>query len=72
MAKPNQKPRPALAPADRLLWTVREASAYTGIGEARIRAMAKKDGCPFSLHIGRKISIKKKEFAEYLSKAKEI
>lgn len=72
MAKPNQKPRPEISLADKLLWTVREASAYSGIGESKIRTMAKEDNCPFSLRVGRKISIKKKEFEEYLSNAKEI
>lgn len=72
MAKPNQKPRPEVSLENKLLWTVREASAYSGIGESKIRTMAKQQDCPFSLRIGRKINIKKKEFEEYLSNAKEI
>lgn len=72
MAKPNQKSRPEVSLEDKLLWTVREASAYSGIGESRIRELAKAPDCSFSLRVGRKISIKKKEFEEYLSNAKEI
>lgn len=71
-SKPNQKPRPHVNTEDKLLWTVREAAAYTGIGEPRIRSLAKADDCPFSLRVGRKISIKRKEFEEYLSNVKSV
>lgn len=57
---------------DKILWSVREAAIYSSIGESKIREMAKQDDCPFSLKIGRKIRIKRKEFETYLSNAKEI
>jgi Excisionase from transposon Tn916. len=72
MAKPNQKPRPEICLADKLLWTIREASAYSGIGESRLRTIAKEDECPFSLRVGRKICIKRKEFQKFLSNASEL
>lgn len=57
---------------DKLVWTVKEASACTGLGETLIRELAKQDDCPFVLRVGRKICIKRKEFEEYLSQIHEI
>lgn len=70
MSNSNKKPTVKLE--DKLLWSVKEASSYSGIGEPRIRELAKQDGCPFSLRVGRRICIKKKEFEEYLSNAQQI
>lgn len=70
--KTNYKPKPKVKTEDKLLWSIREASAYSGISEPRLRGLAKEPDCSFSLRVGRRISIKKKEFMEFLSSVKEI
>lgn len=57
---------------DKLTWTVREAALCSGLGVSLIRNLAKQPDCPFSLRIGRKICIKRKEFEEYLSDTHRI
>lgn len=64
--------KPAVPVVDKLVWTVKEASACTGLGESLIRDLAKQENCPFVLRVGRRICIKRKEFEEYLSQVREI
>ena len=47
--------------------TAKEASAYTGIGENRLREYAKDPQCPFIFFIGKKMMFKRKELDEFIS-----
>ena len=58
--------------SEKLIWSISEASKVTGLGEAKIRDMAKQDNCPFVLRGGRLIKIKRKEFVEYISNTRGI
>ena len=46
--------------------SVKEASAYSGIGETKIRELLHEKGCPFLLKIGNKNLVKRKEFEKYI------
>lgn len=46
--------------------TIKEASAYSGIGESTIRKLLHERGCTFLLKVGNKHLIKRKEFEKYI------
>ena len=46
--------------------TIKEAAAYSNIGETTIRKMLEMRGCSFLLKIGSKNLIKRKEFEKFL------
>lgn len=53
--------------------TVKQAAALTDIGEAKIYEMMKEDKAGhFSLHVGRKVLIKREAFLIYLNKTNRI
>lgn len=52
----------------KLTITCAEASAYTGIGEYRIREIAAKPNCPFSLSVGNRTLIKRTLFEKWIEK----
>lgn len=52
--------------------TIKEAAAYSNIGQNKIEEMAKRPNCPFVLYIGRRKLIKRKEFERYLEKVIEL
>lgn len=51
------------------LLTVKEAAAYTNIGENKVSELVRKPNCPFALFVGTKKLIKRVEFEEFLSKS---
>lgn len=53
---------------EKLNLSIKEAAAYTGVGERRLREMCKAPDCDFCLHIGsKKTLIKRKRLEAYLS-----
>ena len=46
--------------------TIEEAAAYSGIGQHKIRELAKRDDADFALYCGRKLLIKRKRFDDYI------
>lgn len=46
--------------------TIKEAAAYSGIGETTIRNLLAEKACPFLLKIGSKNLIKRQEFEKYM------
>ena len=46
--------------------TVEEAAAYSGIGQHKIRELAKRDDADSALYCGRKLLIKRKRFDDYI------
>ena len=46
--------------------TVEEAAEYSGIGQRKIRELAKREDADFTLHCGRKLLIKRKRFDDYI------
>ena len=53
---------------EKLLLTIKEASAYSNIGINRIEAMLKEAGCPFVLYVGSRKLVKRQEFKDYIAK----
>ena len=51
---------------DKINLTISEASDLFGIGEKRIRQLAQTPHCDFTLYVGTKCLIRKKEFDNYL------
>lgn len=66
------KETPKVEIKDKLNLTIQEAAAYSNIGINRIDEMARKPGCPFTLYIGKKKLIKRKEFEKFLEKKIEL
>ena len=52
--------------------TVEEASAYSGIGERKIRQLSDKEDCEFVLWVGTKRLIKRRKFDEYIEMAYSV
>lgn len=48
--------------------TIEEASAYSGIGQDRLRRITNKHDCEFVLWLGNKRLIKRKLFEQYLER----
>lgn len=46
--------------------TIEEAALYSGVGQKRIRALAKRNDADFALYCGRKLLIKRRRFDAYL------
>ena len=57
---------------DKVLLTVEEAAAYTGIGENKLKSLSNDEHCPFVLWNGRKRMLKRKQLEEYLEKQYSI
>ena len=51
---------------EKLNLTIEEAALYSGIGQKRIRPLAKRNDADFVLYCGRKLLIKRKLFDDYL------
>jgi excisionase family DNA binding protein len=51
---------------NKLNLTIKEAAAYSGIGETTIRKMLSERGCSFLFKVETKNLIKRKEFEKYL------
>lgn len=52
--------------------TLKEASAYSGLGINKIREISNGESCPFVLWVGNKRLIKRKLFDEYIEKQYSI
>ncbi len=46
--------------------SIKEAAAYSNVGENTIRRLLAERGCPFLLKIGNRQLVKRKEFENYL------
>lgn len=46
--------------------TIEETAAYSNIGQDRIRELTKNTNCAFTLRVGTKTLIKRKQFDDYL------
>ena len=52
--------------------TIEEAAEYSNIGQTKLREMTGEITCPFALHIGRKVLIKRELFDDYIKNIKSI
>jgi excisionase family DNA binding protein len=57
---------------EKLNLTADEASKYSGIGINKIYEMMKSPACTFTLFVGRRTLIKRKEFEKYLADVDEV
>ncbi len=57
---------------EKLLLTLDEAAALSGIGKNTIRRISDGEDCPFVMFVGNKRLIKRKQFDAYLSSAYSI
>lgn len=48
--------------------TIKEAAAYSGIGQTKLRAMAKEKGCPFAMWQDKRIYIVREKLDEFTDK----
>jgi excisionase family DNA binding protein len=52
----------------KLALTIREAAAYSNIGQNKIDELLRSPNCPFVLYIGTKKLVKRKEFEDFISR----
>lgn len=52
--------------------TIKEAAAYSNIGQNKIEELLKQPNCDFVLYVGNKKLVKKKEFEQYISRSLEV
>lgn len=57
---------------DKVLLTLEEAAAYTGIGINKLRSISNDEYCPFVIYNGTKRMLKRKLLEEYLEKQYSI
>ena len=57
---------------EKVMLTIDEATAYTGIGREKLREMTRFADCPFVLWVGKRRMIKRELFDEYIEKMYEI
>jgi len=65
----TKEEKQALVPAkDKTLLTVEEASAYSGLGETKLRELSDDQDCSFVFWNGNKRMFKRRRLDEYLEK----
>ena len=57
---------------DRVVLTIEEASAYTGVGEKTLRELSEREDCDFVLWVKSKRMLKRKKLEEYLENAYSV
>ena len=57
---------------EKTILTLKEASAYSGLGINKLRDMSNEKNCPFVLFVGAKRMIKRKQLDEYLAKCYSV
>ncbi len=57
---------------DKVLLTLEEAAAYTGVGINKLRKLSNNENCKFVIFIGTKRMLKRELLKEYLSKQYSI
>ena len=57
---------------ERKVLSVQEAATYSGIGIAKLRSIAMKKGCPFSIANGTQVLIVREKFDSYIDKIKKV
>ncbi len=57
---------------DMVLLTIEQAAELYNIGQGKLRRLTGEFGCPFAIHIGRKVLIKRKEMDEFIEKNTEL
>lgn len=57
---------------EKVLLTVDEAAAYTGVGSTKIRLLTDNEKCPFVLWNGSKRLVKREAFVEFIKKQYSI
>ena len=57
---------------DKVLLTLEEAAAYTGVGINKLRKVSNNEDCKFVIFIGTKRMLKREALKEYLSKQYSI
>jgi excisionase family DNA binding protein len=52
--------------------SIEEAAAYSNIGINKLYEMVKDPKCSYTLYVGKKTLIKRKEFEKYLERVSEV
>ena len=58
---------PSVRLSEKLTLTIKEAAAYSGIGENTLIGLHRRPKCPFALYVGKKRMIKREAFEKYIS-----
>ncbi len=57
---------------EKLTLTIEEAATYSNIGINKLRELVKEPRCTYTLRVGAKTLIKRKEFEEYIAKQTDL
>ena len=58
--------------SEKVLLSLSEAAAYTGIGIHKLQRMAKEPGCQFVIYVGSKKYYKRRKLEEFLESSEAI
>lgn len=58
--------------SEKILLSITEAAAYSGIGLNKLRELTNDPRCPFVLYVGKRRLIKRKAFEEFVERVLEI
>ena len=58
---------PEVRLSEKLTLTIKEAAAYSGIGENTLIGLHRRPKCPFALYVGKKRLIKRDAFEKFIS-----
>ena len=58
--------------SEKVLLSLSEAAAYTGVGIHKLQRLAKEPGCQFVIYIGSKKYYKRKKLEEFLESSEAI
>ena len=58
--------------SEKVILTLNEASAYSGVGTNKLAILSREPGCKFVLYIGTKRFYKRKQLEEFLQNSETI
>lgn len=64
--KKNHSPREKVRIENKVLLTLEEAAAYTGIGINKLRMLSESENCPYVLWNGSRRLLKREKLSEFL------
>ena len=56
----------------KILVSIQEASRYSGIGEKKLREMAREKNCNFVRYVGQKAMVKRRVFEQFLESQQTV
>lgn len=72
MKKSMPERREEIPVYEKVMLTVQEAAAYTGIGVNKLREMSDEEGCDYVLWVGNRRLFKRRKLEEFIERAYSV